>query len=182
MPQMAQDESILELRDIVIPPGIKTHDAFTFDEKAILTITGVSIEADVGVLISNYTCTPGSITITTAKNSPNNTTANITVYGIALKNVYAIVADEEDEVEGDNILDITNDYIQTPEHAAEYKQVAVSFIISDNPELSAAVRGNPLLQIGDKIQAISVRKKLNYTGIIKRAKYTYMGSLSGNLH
>ena len=51
----------------------------------------------------------------------------------------------------------------------------------DVPVLEVSVRGNPLLEIGDAIHIGCPSKKVDFSGIIMRANYSFNGSLSCTL-
>ena len=59
-----------------------------------------------------------------------------------------------------------------------YKTVLNAFVNSTIPLLTVSVRGNPLLNIGDRISIQSTRYNLIFDGVIQRMKYAYNGSLS----
>ena len=65
-------------------------------------------------------------------------------------------------------LSISNKYIQSTEYAEYYKSILNAFVNNDTPLLSLSIRGNPLLNIGDKVVVSSTKYNLNYTGIIQR--------------
>ena len=53
-----------------------------------------------------------------------------------------------------------------------------AFVNSDMPTLTLQVRGNPLLNIGEKLRVQSDKYNLDFTGIIQRINYRYEGFLS----
>ena len=46
------------------------------------------------------------------------------------------------------------------------------------PVLNATIRGNPNLQIGDKVRLISTRYGIDFTGILMKQQFDYDGGLS----
>ena len=95
------------------------------------------------------------------------------VYGVAVDFVQAILADSTT-----NVLKVKNRYIQNTEYAYKYKNILEAFVNSDMPTLTLQVRGNPLLNVGDKIRVQSARYNLDFTGVLQRINYKYVGSLS----
>lgn len=77
-----------------------------------------------------------------------------------------------------NPLSVDNNLIQTKIQAISYKQKLLNFVNALIPELSLVIRGNPLLELGDVISVVSDKYKVNFTGILKRAEYSFNGSLS----
>ena len=51
------------------------------------------------------------------------------------------------------------------------------YIKESLPVLDLSIRGNPKLQIGDKIQISSSKYKTDYVGILKKVDYQYSGGL-----
>ena len=107
------------------------------------------------------------------RNESTQTTSDLAVYGIAVDFVQSILTDSTP-----NVLKVTNRYIQTTDYAKQYKAMLDACISSDMPTLTLQVRGNPLLNIGDKIRVQSAKYNLDFTGILQRVKYNYIGSLS----
>ena len=107
------------------------------------------------------------------KHESTQTTSDLVVYGIAVDFVQSILTDNVL-----NVLKVTNRYVQTTDYAKRYKAMLEAFVNSDMPTLTLQVRGNPLLNIGDKIRVQSTNYNLDFTGILQRIKYNYVGSLS----
>lgn len=178
-PQITENAELLTLRNLEVKPGGQIHEKFTFSKDNMYQITNIVVEADeAAVQVRSYNATPKTITLVTTNNSPEIQEVNITIYGTVLEHIQQTL--EDDESVG-NILNITNNYIQTTERATLFKQILTAAVVQALPELTVPITGNPLLKIGDKIRVISEQYKLDYTGIIKQSTLRYDGGLSGEL-
>lgn len=107
---------------------------------------------------------------------PSTGKANITIFGEAIEATKVYKHDNTS-----NALSIDNCYIQDEKQAFIIKDLWEEYIHADVPVLEVSVRGNPLLEIGDAIHVICPSKKVDFSGIIMRADYSFNGSLSCTL-
>lgn len=173
LPQLTEAVQLLQMKEVNIPPGVFTHNKVSFNRGPIKTITSMyTLTKGKEVTIIDYTSSPWDITFTT-KNEGTQVLSDLVVYGVAVDFVQAILADSTT-----NVLKVKNRYIQNTEYAHKYKNILEAFVNSDMPTLTLQVRGNPLLNVGDKIRVQSERYNLDFTGIIQRINYSYVGFLS----
>lgn len=178
-PQITENAVLLTLRNITVKPGGQIHEKFRFSKGNMYLVTNIVVESeDAAVRVMSYQASPNTIIITTFNNFATEQDVTITVYGAALEHVQQTLEDEG--VEG-NILQISNNYIQTSERAKQFKQVLSNAVVQALPELTVPIAGNPLLKVGDKIRVISARYKLDYTGMIKQHIMRYDGGFTGEL-
>lgn len=174
LPQLTEAIQLLEIKDANVPAGIFTHNKVAFSKGPAKVITNVcAITENKEVAIVDYVNSPWDITLITKNESTTKATSNLTVYGIAVDFVETILTDNVS-----NVLKVKNRYIQSTEYAIKYKEMLEAFVNSDMPTLTLQVRGNPLLNVGDKVRVQSERYNLDFTGILKRISYKYIGSLS----
>lgn len=107
---------------------------------------------------------------------PSTEKANITIFGEAIEATKVYKHDNTS-----NALSIDNCYIQDENQAFIIKDLWEEYIHTDVPILEVSVRGNPLLEIGDAIHIVCPSKKIDFSGIIMRADYSFNGSLSCTL-
>lgn len=107
---------------------------------------------------------------------PSTGKANITIFGEAIEATKIYKHDNTS-----NALSIDNCYIQDEKQAFIIKDLWEEYIHKDVPILEVSVRGNPLLEIGDAIHIVCPSKKIDFSGIIMRANYSFDGSLSCTL-
>ena len=173
LPQLTEAVQLLQMKEVNIPPGVFTHNKVSFNRGPIKTITNMyTLTKGKEVTIIDYTSSPWDITFTT-KNEGAQVLSDLVVYGVAVDFVQAILADSTT-----NALKVKNRYIQNTEYAKQYKAMLEAFVNSDMPTLTLQVRGNPLLNIGEKLRVQSDKYNLDFTGIIQRINYRYAGSLS----
>ena len=173
LPQLTEAVQLLQMKEVNIPPGVFTHNKVSFNRGPIKTITSMyTLTKGKEVAIIDYTSSPWDITFTT-KNEGTQVLSDLVVYGVAVDFVQAILADSTT-----NVLKVKNRYIQNTEYAHKYKNILEAFVNSDMPTLTLQVRGNPLLNVGDKIRVQSERYNLDFTGVLQRINYKYAGSLS----
>ena len=112
-------------------------------------------------------------TITIATDNDAGRVTNITVQGTCLEYTQLHIKDNVP-----NVLSVDNNLIQSAYQASLYKNTLTKFVHATIPELTLVIRGNPLMEIGDVISVHSVKYKVDFVGILKRAEYKFNGSLS----
>ena len=174
LPQLTEAIQLLEIKEANVPAGIFTHNKVALSKGPAKVITNVcAITESKEVAIIDYVNSPWDITLITKNESTTKATSDLAVYGIAVDFVETILTDNVS-----NVLKVKNRYIQSTEYATKYKEILEAFVNSDMPTLTLQVRGNPLLNVGDKIRVQSERYNLDFTGVLKRINYKYIGSLS----
>lgn len=174
LPQISEHQPLLLLKDMTIPPGIFTHSTVAFTNGPVEQITSLSAVTDnKEVMVKDYESTPWDIKMVTHNFTSGQAVSDLVVYGYYIIFVEAALTDSVT-----NALKAGSRYIQNQAYATEYKSILNAFITNDIPLLNVTIRGNPLLSIGDKIQVISEKYNLNFIGILQRANYKYVGSLS----
>ena len=174
LPQLTEAIQLLEIKEVNVPAGIFTHNKVALSKGPAKVITNVyAITENKEVAIIDYVNSPWDITLITKNESTTQATSDLAVYGIAVDFVETILTDNVS-----NVLKVKNRYIQSTEYASKYKEILEAFVNSDMPTLTLQVRGNPLLNVGDKICVQSEKYNLDFTGVLQRINYKYVGSLS----
>lgn len=173
LPQLTEAIQLLQVKEVNVPPGVFTHNKVAFSKGPVKAVTNAyALTESKEVTIVDYVSSPWDITLVT-RNESTQTTSDLAVYGIAVDFVQSILTDNIS-----NVLKVTNRYIQNTAYANQYKAMLEAFVNSDMPTLTLQVRGNPLFNIGDKIRVQSTNYNLDFTGILQRVRYKYIGSLS----
>lgn len=168
--QESAEQSILLIEDINTPPGTTSTGFTKFETPGVLSVKSLCVESDNPVKVTDFIATADGINCFLQSNA--DTTARLDITGIILKNVSSIVA-----TEGQSSLSLDSKFVQTPTNANMICQFADRYVNESLPTLDLVIRGNPKLQIGDKLQVQSTRYKTEYVGILTKAKYEYSGGL-----
>lgn len=176
-PQLTMNELVLDIETIPIPTGTSTHKASSFDKGPVAAISHVSLQTlNNDVKIVSFRYTPWLLNIVTENLTLGALNTNLTAYGTLVEFTDKVLSDETS-----NMLTYSNKYIQTDLQAITYKAFLEAFISNLIPTLVVQIRGNLLLQLGDKITIHSDMYALTFTGIILRAKHSYLGYLRTTL-
>jgi hypothetical protein len=172
VPQESAEESVLNINEIDLDSE-SSPLTYTLDNKPLIRFKSISFSNN-SVLFTFVSAEATSKTITIVLNNvPDNITTSLNVNGIYLEKVgYEIGSQEQ------NPLSVDNVYIQDTQSAINYKAIMDRFAANMTPVIQATIRGNPNLQVGDKIRLISTRYGVDFTGIIMRQNFDYDGGLS----
>lgn len=80
-----------------------------------------------------------------------------------------------------NALKFSSIYIQTEDYLRTFKAFMDAYVRAPLPIVEVTVRGNPRMELGQKIRVQSDRFRLDFTGILIRQALKYDGGLSGTL-
>ena len=175
-PQESATTNVLSLKELSIPAGVTTHMPVMFTTKPVIRLTNASLASDFNVSIDRLAYDSSKVTLTTSSNLAVPVQADVEVYGTAVEAVERTIGDDES-----NQLHVDNIYIQSAEYANEYLEVLKAFVEAPMPILRVTIRGNPLLNVLDKITIASDKFNLLFTGLILRNELTYNGGLSSEL-
>lgn len=172
VPQISAITTLVELNGLTLTQGMNEITNAAFSSGPLWQISMVDIKSNSDVVaLKNFTATQWSISLL-LECTIEAIAADLKVYGKTIGLTEFTLSDDAAKQ-----LSISNKYIQSTEYAEYYKNILNAFINNDAPLLSLSVRGNPLLNIGDKIVVSSTKYNLNYTGIIQRMNYMYAGGL-----
>lgn len=174
-PQLGGEIELYSLDELNLPAGHYNHDKFEFSEPVIANISSITVDTKSRPINIGYKLTSNNMELSTI-NGATDMKASVIVKGIPL--VESLMNLGQD---GSNVLSLENEYIQDRSKAQEFKQVLDNSIGLDLNELSLNVRGNPSVQVGDKVKILSPMYSLSFDGIVKRANYHFDGALSGTL-
>jgi len=171
IPQGMDQEKLLDLQNIAAPAGTFQVENVAFNNGPLWQLTSIGLQSNTVSLV-DYTATPWRIALS-LNNTGDAGIVSIYAYGQAVGFNKVILTDDVVK-----LLKAGNRYIQTAEYAAQYKSVLNGFVTNTTPILNVSIRGNPLLNIGDRVNIQSLKYQLNYSGVIQRLHYQYAGGLS----
>lgn len=177
MPQVLPAETLVDILGTPLANGSNQLANIAFNNGPVYQVTNIKVKSNnSNVYATGYASTPWLLTLYIVNDDADVVIADVTVYGRIVSLTEVALRDEVAKV-----LKVTNKYLQTASHAEHYKTVLSAFVNSKTPILNISVRGNPLLNIGDKIRVQSSKYKVDYTGLLLRAKYSYSGPLTAEL-
>lgn len=176
VPQTVKNEALLNVQNIIAPPGTFTHEKIKFSYQLMTQIKVINLSAVEDIRLVDFKVNPFTLEITTHNPTAEDAPFNIIVYGDYLEKVAMKMEDE-----GDNRLMVKNDFLQDTVGARRYKNILESFVSADMPTVDLLVRGNPLISLGDKLQVQSVKFRLSYVGRVRALFFKYDGTLEGNI-
>lgn len=172
--QESAEQSVLAIKAIDVAPGLTDTETTNFSVEKVTGVRSIKVIGSASVKPVRFSATADYIKCTLQGTS--DTTVSLDIIGKSLEVITSVVS-----TEGSSAVEISSDYIQSLEIGNSVCDYADRYVKAASPELALTVRGNPRLSLGDKVQANSDRYKVNYVGMITRAKYNYTGSLSSEI-
>lgn len=174
LPSYTESSKLVELTDLEVPAGYSNVLNVLSTSTPVLKHTLVSIQSTLEkISLVNYTASSQLLSFELFNPSEVTIAASLTMYGIPVLFTEVVLTDS-----GTSLLKFNSRYIQTAAYASKYKELLENIVDSTVPFLNLSVRGNPLLDIGDRIQVSSAKYNLFFDGIIQRMAYTYDGGLT----
>lgn len=169
-PQESAEQNILSIKDLQITPGINIIAPTEFSSPRVLKVKSVNTYGESVVKPLSFSAYPEYIEC--SFQSTSDTTTLVEVVGTVLEMVSSKIS-----TDGTKALELNSEFIQTSTDAQAVLEFADNFVKSSMPTLDIRVRGNPKLQLGDKVEVDSQKYNVLYTGTIIKSKYTYDGGL-----
>lgn len=175
--QLTAQQEVLNIKDLVLPVGLFNSNKTQFNISPIVRLECVQfISENTEVQFQHFIATPYDVIYRTNNNTGSTQTANLTFLGRGLE-----IAKTEFYKNGLNPIINDNVYVQTDSIATHQKEMLTRLVNSNLAYLDIEIRGNPLLQLGDKITVNSERYAINFTGYILRQQFTYTGALRAHM-
>lgn len=175
-PSESSPTELLNISEFAVPVGTVKHIPITLSTTPMIRLVHASLIGTRDAYVESILSTSMDVTVTTSNASNTELQMPLSIFGTHIINTATTLSDNSP-----TDLTVDNRYIQTLEYAEYYKNVLKKYINSETPVITVHVRGNPLLNLGDKIRVISEKYKLDFTGIILRQELNYNGALSGTL-
>ncbi len=174
--QESEQSQLLNLSATEIATGDTAIDKTAFSSGPVWNISYIAIQDETpDVLLDYYDATPWLISMLIS-NTGSAITSDVAVYGTVINFVEVKLVDQLSETS--TFLKVSNKYIQNEAYALKYKAVLDRFVGCQAAFLSVSIRGNTLLNIGDRVVVSSTQYNLVFDGVISRLKYSFNGGLS----
>ena len=174
IPSYTEVSKVVELTDIEVAPGTTKILNIASSSTPVLKHTLVDIQSTLEkVSLVTYTASSQLVSFEILNPSQVSVAASLSVYGIPVIFTDVVVSDNST-----TLLKVKSSYIQTVEYAMKYRELLENVVNSPVPFLTLSIRGNPLLNIGDRVQVNSTNYNLFFDGVIQRMSYNYDGGLS----
>lgn len=172
IPQGLDQEQLVDLQGITAPSGVFSIQNIAFSNGPLWRLTSIGLVSLEDVKLLDCTSTPWIVSVTLS-NAGEATIFNLSMYGQVVGFTSLILTDNTTK-----LLKVQSKYLQEENQAIQYKNIIAGFVTNPVPTLTLSIRGNPLLNIGDKVAVQSTKYNLEYNGLIQRLHYHYTGSLS----
>ena len=169
--QESAEQEVLSISEIAVSPGTNTTALTKFSSSLVTSVKSIRAESTSVVKPIGYTATADSIIC--SLNSNGSAAARLTVIGTVLEKVSSVVS-----TPGSSAVELDSSFVQTLENANRVLKYTDRFVNAEQPSLDLVIRGNPRLQLGDKIEVDSTKYKTQFVGTLTKAKYIYDGGLS----
>ena len=172
--QESSEQALLSISDMSVSIGNNASGKLILNSQPALSIKSIKTEGNNAVTVRSFNASANEFECILRSTAVTNT--SLDVFGTVLETVSSNIGKL-----GDAPLNIDSKYIQDLSKANEILKYAEDYVKASVPTLEVTVRGNPNLQLGDKIVIESDFYKISYTGIIVKAEYKYIGNLSSVL-
>lgn len=170
-PQELKEQNVLSIESVPVLPGVTNVEKTKFSTPSVISVQSIKTEGNISAKPVSFVATPDDITC--SLHSTAEGTVKLDVIGVALGTVTSVVA-----TQGSSAAEINSMFVQTVKNATELCEFVDAYVKDELSTIDIVVRGNPLIQIGDKVLVQSDKYQLEYTGIVTKSKYQYAGSLS----
>lgn len=177
IPQLSVEKEVLQNKDQPIGVNELLHISNQVLTKAPLyALSHLECRSEADLQVTDVIATTHDITYTIRNNSAFETTLLIKFFGYVIEQIENVLSDDTD-----NMIKISNDYIQDIAYAQRIKDILTSYIRQNIPTLELEIRGNPKYQPGDKVRVFSENYGIDFTGFIIRQQFKYDGGLHSTL-
>lgn len=172
--QESNEQPLVELNAFEVSPGINSTGKLSLSRQPVLSIRSLKTTCADAIRIVSFNASANELTA--SLQSTVDASTRLDIVGTVLDSVKFSIGEAVNAP-----LEIKSLFIQEIGTALNIKDYAQAYIDANMPTLELSIRGNPRLQLGDKIEIDSAYYKVKYIGVIVMAKYEYEGSLSCSL-
>lgn len=170
-------EELVSLKDITVAPGVSTSAPTKFPSAPIAEVDVIkSTFNHPRAQVSTFNNTSHEIQYVLRNDDVVDAEGDVAIIGKRIE-----VVQSEHFKSGSSPMLVDYRYVQNLSLATKQREVIDRYTKSNLPYLNVATRGNPLLQLGDKIKIVSDKYGINFTGVLLRQQFTYTGALRSNL-
>jgi hypothetical protein len=176
IPYESADTNVLSVKGAVVPAGEHYTPYQSLSSQPMIKLLSASILADNKVYLSDIKATSKTVALKVQNTTPEQQIIDIDVVGTIVETTSTTIGDD---VSG--LLEVDNIYIQNEEYANYYLSILKKFVDNAMPVLRVEIRGNPLLNLLDKVRVVSTKYNIDFTGLILRNELNYNGALSSSI-
>lgn len=181
---MNQSEKVLELTDITIPNGTTTYTAAAFSNGPVCLIDYASVIGTTNVSINILSYSAWDIDFEIV-NTGLEEKGNIVVYGREVATTIlpsTIDSTTIKSIIGEKVLTVNNELVQDSSYASEYATMMFGYITNPNGVITASIRGNPKISLGDKVTVVDSSNLVSTVdAIVSRINTTIESGLQSTL-
>lgn len=167
-------QEILSLRGITLPAGITTYTKLLLEKSPLIALESLCISGAPYFSFSEVQGYANSITFK-INNMGQIGTAELYMNGTILNKTQAEIAGNG------RTVTVSNNFVQTAALADAYQCFLSTFTKSYPQIISASIRGNPRIQLGDSVYVNSARYKIALNGVVIGCRNEYNGGLTTTL-
>ena len=172
--QDSKDTLLLSVNSIPVEVGTHSTGKLEFSTHPVLAVKAIKVISDQIVKPLSYVSNAKEFECTLQSSAEASISLDVT--GTTLDFISSVLGTPLDVP-----LKLSSKFLQDKAIANAVYGYAKAYVEASTPTLELAVRGNPKLQLGDKIEVDSSYYRINYVGTIIGATYNYSGSLSCKL-
>ena len=173
MPQESDIETLLSVKSLTLPVGKYTSAITNFSKKPIFKVTAAFLTGIENAHVTDIIATCMDVIYEVQNDAGKEITNALEILGTFIDIISTNFADE-----GNNLLKIDNDYVQTEDYAQKFRIFLRAYVFNKVPVLELSIRGNVKYKLGEKLHVISERYAVDFTGVLIRQNFHYDGGMS----
>lgn len=181
-PTTEMSSQIASLDNLVVPPhGELVLTDVEYTRSPILRMAYARVSANTNNLVEVRRISPRTWDCDVVLYNPTGAeqVCSLKLFGDYLEDSYTAYHSNK---ESQNVLQVKESLIQDENFAKQYcADIAKALNTENTPRLKIAVRGNPLIQLGQQVHVDSTTEFVNVNLLITRSELSYDGGLSGTI-
>lgn len=173
MPQESNIETLLSVKSLTLPVGKYTSAITNFSKNPVFKVTAAFLTGVENAHIIDIISTCMDVIYEVQNDAGKEITNALEILGTFIDIISTNFADE-----GNNLLKIDNDYVQTEDYAQKFRIFLRAYVFNKVPVLELSIRGNVKYKLGEKLHVISERYAVDFTGVLIRQNFHYDGGMS----
>ena len=173
MPQESDIETLLSVKSLTLPVGKYTSAITNFSKKPVFKVTAAFLTGVENAHVTDIIATCMDVIYEVQNDAGKEITNALEILGTFIDIISTNFADE-----GNNLLKIDNDYVQTEDYAQKFRIFLRAYVFNKVPVLELSIRGNVKYKLGEKLHVISERYAVDFTGVLIRQNFHYDGGMS----